>query len=362
MAFFTYRDVEIAGIAAAVPQNVKTAEDFSEVFGAKAVQRFSEKTGIRAVHITSAEQTAGDLGYEAAAWLLRQSDIDKSQIGTLLFVSHSPDYRRPATACVLQKRLELSMDCAAMDVSLGCSGFVYGLQTAANLLENSDKAYALLVLAETGSKLVAPQDKSIAMMFGDAGAAVLLKKQPGIEAHTLLRTDGNRFKTIILPGGGFRDLYPSPETFMCSDGIERSMRDLFMDGASVFSFAISDVLKAIQEFLDKTGTGPDDYDFLALHQANGMILRQIARKLRIGNEKVPFALERYGNTSSTSIPLSLCDRLGDEGGRRVRILAAGFGVGLSWGVTSFALDTDAVFPVIETNHFYAEGKILPGML
>ncbi|MDO4273057.1 MAG: ketoacyl-ACP synthase III [Eubacteriales bacterium] len=360
MAYFTNKGLSIAGISCVVPKNKVTVKSFNSVFGEEAADKFTEGTGIAQMYKALPQQTAGDLAYSAAEKLLAEISIERSEIGALVFVTQSPDYRRPATACVLQKRLGLAIDCAVMDVGLGCSGFVYGLQTAMSLMTSSDMKYALLLLGETASKLVNPLDKSIVMMYGDAGAAVLLERSGEEMVTTLLKSDGNRFSSIVLPAGGFRDMNPTHETFLCSDGIERSLYDIFMDGTSVFSFSITDVPQTIKEYLAYTGSSVDDFDTLVFHQANQFILKQITRKIKAQKEKVPISLDRFGNTGGISIPLTLCDTFGTQESKKIKALMCGFGIGLSWGVTSAVLDTENIFPIAETEDYFAEGKFQPG--
>ncbi len=362
MAYLNSKGIGIAGIACAVPDNYVTVESFGSVFGEEIPAKFSAGTGIQSMYKALPEQTASDLAYAAAENLFAHIPLDRNRIGIMLLVTQSPDYRRPSSACVLHKRLGLSTDCAAMEINLGCSGFVYGLQTAMNMMEQSDAEYSLLLIGETASKLVDPKDKSIVMMYGDAGAAILLERQKGAETCSLLRTDGSRFKTIILPAGGFRDMNPPRERFLCSDGIERTLYDIYMEGTSVFSFSISDVPRALTDYLAHTGTGVEDYDVFAFHQANQFIIKQISRKLKLPADKVPISLNRYGNTGGISIPLTLCDAYGENGSGVKRVLMAGFGIGLSWGVTSIPIDFGRVYPITKTTDYYKEGKITPDML
>jgi 3-oxoacyl-[acyl-carrier-protein] synthase-3 len=201
------------------------------------------------------------------------------------------------------------------------------------------------------------------MMYGDAGAAVLLEKTDDeISTTTLLRSDGTRYKAIILPAGGFRDMNPGHERFRCSDGIERSLYDICMDGTSVFSFSITDVPKALNDYLEYTGTSVTDYDAFVFHQANEFIIKQIIRRLKLNKEAVPISLDRYGNTGGISIPLTLCDAFGETDNERKRVLMSGFGIGLSWGVTSVTIDSSKIYPITETDDYYKEGKITPDML
>ncbi len=363
MSFYKSNGVKIVGMSCAVPQNRVTVNSFSHIFGEEIPTKFSAGTGIKAMYKAFPEQTASDLATAAAEELLRKVEIDKNEIGLMILVTQSPDYRRPSSASVIQNRLELPIDCSCMEINLGCSGFIYGLQTAMSLMNLSDLKYGLLLMGETASKLVDPHDKSIVMMYGDAGAAILLKKtNEEVSTTTLLRSDGSRYKSIILPAGGFRDMYPSHERFMCSDGIERSLYDIYMNGTSVFSFSITDVPRALNDYLEYTKTTVADYDTFVFHQANEFIIKQIMRKLKLKKDVVPISLDRYGNTGGISIPLTLCDAYGNNASDTKKVLVCGFGIGLSWGVTSFPLDFNNVYPIIETADYFKEGKITREML
>lgn len=363
MALYRNRGIKIAGISCVVPQNRVTVESFSDIFGNEIPEKISLATGIKAMHKALLNQTASDLAVAAAKDLLNRNEIDYNELGIMVLVTQSPDYRRPSSASVVQKRLKLPISCSCMEINLGCSGFIFGMQTVISLLENSDKKYALLLLAETASKLVDPMDKSIVMMYGDAGAAVLIEKSENEdEIYTLLRSDGSRYKSIIVPAGGFRDMYPPHDKFMCSDGIERSLYDIYMDGTSVFSFSITDVPEAINDYLRYTSTTVNDYDSFIFHQANGFIIKQIIRKLKLKKDIVPVSLDRYGNTGGVSIPLTLCDAYGNYATGTKRILMCGFGIGLSWGVTSLSVDMSKIYAIKETSDYYREGKITPAML
>lgn len=360
MSFFRSEGIGITGIACAVPKNLVTVESFIPVFGEEVTAKFTAGTGIRYMYKALPTQTASDLAVAAAEHLLLKTDLDRSQIGAMLFVTQSPDYRRPSSASVVQKRLGLPINCSCMEINLGCSGFIYGLQTAMSLMNSSDIDHVLLLLGETASKLVDPKDKSIVMMYGDAGAAILLSRCPEAKTETLLRSDGGRYKAIVLPAGGFRDMNPGHERFLCSDGIERSLYDIFMDGTAVFSFSITDVPQAIHDYLEKTKTTVADYDTFVFHQANHFIIKQLIRKLKLPKESVPISLDRYGNTGGISIPLTLCDAFGGESSGKRNALMCGFGIGLSWGVTNALIDTSTVFPIIETEDCFSEGKFIPG--
>lgn len=360
MSFYNSNGIGIAGISCAVPKNFVTVDSFIPAFGEEVTSKFTVGTGIRSMYKALPEQTASDLAVAAAENLFSKLGVDNADIGMMIMVTQSPDYRRPSSASVAQKRLGLPIDCACMEINLGCSGFIYGLQTAMSLMSQTDVKYALLLMGDTASKLVDPMDRSIVMMYGDAGAAVLLERRDGAQSKTLLRSDGSRFRAIVLPAGGFRDMNPGHERFVCSDGIERSLYDIFMDGTSVFSFSISDVPEALRDYLDYTKTDVSMYDAFIFHQANQFIIKQLMRKMKIPKERVPISLDRYGNTGGVSIPLTLCDAFGSESSGTKTVLMCGFGIGLSWGVSSAVIDAKTILPLFETDQYYAEGKFIPG--
>ncbi len=360
MSYFNFKCLRVSGIACAVPSNEVKTESYKPVFGDEEVEKFMEMTGVRASRRTSEYQTASDLGYRAAKELLMRKNIDVNEIGALIFSSHSPDYRRPATAFVLQYRLGIPNDAVCYDISLGCSSLVVGMQTVASIMSTCDMKYALLFVGDTAGKSVCPTDKSSAMLFGEAGAVMLLEKTENnndrIEA--LIRSDGAGFRYMIVPGGGYRNLHASDNRVMCEDGNERSLMNSFIQGTAVFTFTIFDVPRLIKDFFAHTGTLPEDYDCYAFHQANLYILKQIAKKTKIPFDRMPITLDRYGNTSGASAILSLCDRYASSAENKIiKVMACGFGIGISLGATSFELNTDDILPILEDDSIYEDGLI-----
>ena len=357
MPLFSFENLNITAVASAVPSQIKNVESFKPIFGDETVERFMAMTGIRQFRKTAEHQTASDLGFAAAQEILTRRDIDRNTVGALVFIAHSTDYRRPATACVLHKRLGLSKECVAFDVSLGCSAFVYGLQIVCSLMACSNIERTLLIVGETLTKMTYPKDKSVTMLFGDAGGAILVERENGASIKGLLRTDGTGYRAIIAPAGGFRNMDAPRQPMIWDDGNERTLYNTFMNGTDVFNFTISDVPKAVKDFWTLTQTDVDSYDCFAMHQANYYIHKQLAKKLKIPLEKMPVCLDRFGNTSAPAIPLTLSDSFGNVTGRKIRTLMCGFGVGLSWGVASAEIDTDCIYPVIESDEIFTEGII-----
>lgn len=358
MAFFNYNGIKIAGIASAVPTKVVQVDDFIPKFGADVIERYKKMTGIAQLRETHDKQTASDLGCAAAEKLLKEKKIDRNEIGFLFFVSHSFDYMKPATACVLQHRLGLSNECAAMDISLGCSGFVYGLMTACATLKASDQTKALVIVGESSRRIGYPEDRALVMLMGEAGSAMLLEKtEEKTQISGMLCTDGSRFKAIIVPAGGFRNMWASHEPMEWADENVRTLYNANMNGLEVFNFTLAEVPKVIKDFTEKENREVNDYDAVILHQANSYILKQIARKIKASKEKVPTVLDIYGNTSVASIPLTINATYGGTEDRELDLLLCGFGVGLSWGVASVTVNAGDIYPVIETDDYFEDGLI-----
>lgn len=358
MAYFNFSNIKITGVSCAVPKTKRKASDYYDQFGQDNVDKFTKMTGVQEVRRTGAYQTASDLGYAAAEKLLQQKAINREEIKALVFSAHSTDYRRPATACVLHKRLKLEKNCLAFDVSLGCSAFVYSAQIISALMANSDVDKGLLIVGETMSKMVHPEDKSSVMLFGDAGAAILFEKVPDHKLSGMLCSDGEGYQAIIAPAGGFRNLKASEEPMLFSDGNKRTLYNTWMDGAKVFEFTIRDVPKTIKQYMERENTSPDAYDYFILHQANKYIHKQLQKRLKISPDKMPLCLDRYGNTSAAAIPLTLCDAFGSVQNRdEYHLLMSGFGVGLSWGVMGTNINCADIYPIIETDECFMEGII-----
>lgn len=360
MALFNFKNIRVAGVACAVPSNEVKTKSYKSRFGDEEVEKFMEMTGVRASRRTSEHQTCSDLGFCAAQKLLAKKGIKPEEIGALIFSSHSPDYRRPSTAFVLQYRLGVPKEAVCYDISLGCSSLVVGMQTLASIMNTSDIKYSLLFVGDTAGKSVNMNDRSSAMLFGEAGAVMLLEKTDNEkdQINALIRSDGSGFKYMIVPGGGYRNLHASDEPIVCEDGNPRSLNNSFIQGTSVFTFTVFDVPRLIKDFWAQTETTPDDYDCFAFHQANLYILKQIAKKTKIDFERMPITLDRYGNTSGASAIVSLCDRYGNsDENQTIKVMACGFGIGISLGATSFEINIEDILPIFEDDNIYEEGLI-----
>ena len=341
-------------MAAAVPSREITAEEMYERYGQEIVDKTINMVGVKRSRQSVKKQLSSDLGYTAARAILEEKNIEPESIGVLLYVTQTPDYKVPATAMLLHKRLGLSQDCAAMDINLGCSGFVFGMHTLCSMLQSLNCQRGLLVVGDVSSKLSTPDNRASSLLFGDGSAAVVVEKGEGTPIEFALRTDGARFPAIIVPGGSFRELTYEPEELEKGN---RAYPYPLMDGMGVFNFSIGDVPKLIQGFLEEQDKTLADYDCLALHQANLYIMKQIAKKLKASTEQLLVSVDRFGNTSGASIPLTLVDRYGEEQGQPVRVLMSGFGVGLSWGVASMDIPRENILQLLVSDDYYEPTEI-----
>lgn len=308
MAFSRIKNARIAGISACVPRNI-VDNSKSEIFSAATdYERFFATTGIRFRRVASREQTSSDLCYSAAEKLLRELSWERSEIDLLIFVSQTPDYILPATACILQERLGLGQHCVSFDISLGCSGWVYGLSVIASMLSAGRFRKALLLVGDTVTKTKSSKDATTFPLFGDAGTATALEfDETATDLCFDLNTDGSNADAIMIQDGGFRNPFSEKSLVVekKDDGGVRNNLQSYLDGASVFTFGISKPPKSIKFLLEKSGLAVDDVSRFFVHQANKMMNEKIRKKCGIPEEKYPYILESFGNTSSTSIPLSI---------------------------------------------------------
>lgn len=353
MAFLHNQNVIVKGIAAAVPSNVVQVRNlYRPEWGS--VDDFIAATTVESLHISLPGQTCSDMCVAAAEMLLADLEWNRDSVEALIFVTQTPDYYFvPATACHIQARLGLSKNCLAFDVTLGCSGWVYGLGVLSSLINNGNIKRALLLAGDTCSKTANPEDQGASPLFGDAGTVTALEFCPDNNLNGIrsaLYTDGDGYDAIICREGAFRtpitaDSFPG---FKDDYGHIRPPFCGEMDGMSVFTFAISQAPKSIKNLIDHFDIDKDKIDILALHQANLMINQKIIKKVKLPNARYPQSMRDFGNTSSASIPLSLVTEEGETlKSSKQNIVACGFGVGLSWGAVAFETDHIIVPKLIE---------------
>ncbi|MCT8954491.1 ketoacyl-ACP synthase III [Pseudomonas lundensis] len=350
-------NIRIKGVACSVPEQVEEVASLCGTFDAESVNKIIGSTGVERRHVVS-DETSSDLCFSAAERLIQDLKIDRSTIDTLIFVSQTHDYTLPATACVLQERLGLSMQTAAFDIGMGCSGYVYGLWTASSFLSGGGSKRVLLLVGDTISKIVSPTDRSVAALFGDAGTATLIDYEEGAPVIPfVMGTDGRGAHNLIVPAGAYRDRNGS--TSVTTEEGVRGPFDLYMNGAEIFAFTLARVpalVSALQEANSESGKEIDKYVF---HQANRFMLDHLVKRMKLPREKVVLDVKDVGNTSCASIPLAICLNQGRTGGLiSGRFLLAGFGVGYSWAGCIAEFDNVWISPLTITSSLKPEGSAL----
>ena len=319
---------EIGPIAVHFPQRIETNDELQTQFPHWDLPLIEEKTGIKSRYVAAEEETASDLAVAASEKLFREHGVDRASIDFVLLCTQTPDYPLPTTACLIQDRLGLSESCGALDFNLGCSGFVYGMAVAEGLIRCGAAENILLLTAETYSKYIDQDDRSLRTIFGDAAAATLVSasQEEGVSAFQF-GTDGSGADTLMVADGGAKQgsdvLKPRHR--------KRWKSRLYMDGPSLLSFTVVAVPKLIEQVLQQAEKRPEDIDYYLLHQATRKMLEQLQVRLGVDDEKLPIRLEHCGNTVSSTLPILISD-LRREGKIRpgTETLLIGFGVGWSW--------------------------------
>ena len=318
----------IKEIAYYLPKQIVTNAMLSIQFPEWPAEQIALKTGIWQRHIAAEEECSSDLAYKAAVTLLTSGNARPQDVDFVLFCTQTPDCLIPTTACLLQDRLSIPTSAGALDYNLGCSGYVYGLSIAKGLIETEQVRTVLLLTGETYSKVIAPEDKSVKTIFGDAGTATLLVGD-GLENAS--RIGAFHFGT---DGSGEKHLRCHQQAFRKYDQTSPGSQYLWMDGPEIFNFTISIIPKAIAQALHKSGLRCEDIDHFVFHQANRFMLEHLRKRMQIPESKFVIEMEDIGNTVSCSIPIAMA-RLVEQGRlqRGHTLLLVGFGVGYSWGIT-----------------------------
>jgi len=325
----------IAGISTCVPahrfDNLKDTTEFSE----DEVRKVVAMAGVSARHTADDSICSSDLCFAAAKALLEKLNWATDSIDALIMVTQTPDYFLPSTACVLHERLGLPDQCAAFDLGQGCSGYPYGLWMATMML-SCDLNRVLLLHGETPSRFAAESDRSVSLLFGDAGSATALEtaeRETEDEWSFVLQTDGRGYNDLIIEGGGFRNRF-------CTE-VEKN--HVHMNGANIFNFTIKRVPPLISDTLELAGVTQEEMDYFVFHQSNRFIMKHLAQKMKLPAEKVPIILDEYGNAGGPSVPLTITrGKLERPVDRALKLILVGYGVGLSWASALVELEPKAL--------------------
>ncbi len=322
------RYAHIVGWGKCVPEKVLTNEELSQMVDTSD-EWILARTGIRERRIVSDHETTASMSIAAAREALRVADASPAKLDLIIVGTATPEHLFPSTACLVQDALD-ARHAAAFDLSAGCSGFMYGLSMASHAIECGAYQLALVIGAETLSRIIDWTDRHTCVLFGDGAGAVLLQasERPGGVLSSVLGADGSGGELLMLPGGGSR--FPStPES------VANGMHYIHMDGRRVYRFATRVMARATKQALEMAGLSAQDLSLLIPHQANQRIIDSAAKSLKLDESKIFVNLDRYGNTSSASVPIALCEAIeADRVKRDDTLVLVAFGAGLTWAAAT----------------------------
>ncbi|MCD6119980.1 ketoacyl-ACP synthase III [bacterium] len=320
------RKVVVLGSARYVPERIMTNHDF-EKFLDTTDEWIVQRTGIRERHFRAEGECASSMAITVGKKLLAQTGVDPKDIGLVILPTVTPDYMYPPTAVIVAAKLGC-VNASGWDIEGACAGFIDGLYTAWSALATGDVKYVLLIGSEIMTMTADYTDRATCVLFGDASAGVLLKSvdesEYGVEG-IYLGSDGTHWKSLYQPAGGC--VKPTSH-----ETIEKGEHFMKMEGQSVFKQAVKTMVTSIERVLEKTDTPIEDIDYFIGHQANARIIESTRRKLKIPEEKMYVNIDRYGNTTSATIPLCI-DELREAGKLKpgTQLVLFTFGAGFVWG-------------------------------
>lgn len=317
-------NARIEAIAYYLPTQIETNADIHQQHPDWSVDIIGRKTGIEQRHIAPKNEFSSDLAIQAVEQLIQESRLTLEKVDYLVVCTQTPDYAIPTTACIIQHRLGLSHHVGAFDIQLGCSGYIYGLSVVKGLIASKQAKNVILITADTYSKIIDPNDRSLRMIFGDGATATWISDQ-GVDTEIgefAFGTDGSGFDKLWLPNSGMHTK-------------SRDHQYLYMNGPDIFNFTLKRIPEIIRMYFEKNNICDSDIQHYFFHQANKHMLSHLRNKLQIEAERFYINLQDIGNTVSSSIPIAL--RMAKKQGilrKGHQLLLCGFGVGLSWGATT----------------------------
>ncbi|AJX30335.1 beta-ketoacyl-ACP synthase III [Burkholderia oklahomensis] len=318
----------VLGTGSYLPPDRVTNQDLADRLAKDGIETSDEwivaRTGIHARHFAAPDVTTSDLALVAAQRAIEAADVDPQSIDLIIVATSTPDFVFPSTACLLQNKLGIKNNGAAFDVQAVCAGFAYAMTIADTLIRAGQHRTALVVGAETFSRILDFKDRTTCVLFGDGAGAVVLSasEEPGI-LGSALHADGSYSNILCTPGNVNR-------------GIIAGSAFLHMDGQAVFKLAVNVLEKVAVEALSKADFAPEQVDWLIPHQANIRIMTSTCRKLGLPQERMIVTVDEHGNTSAASIPLALDVAVRDGRVKRGQhVLIEGVGGGFTWGASVF---------------------------
>ncbi len=342
--------ISLKGLSVCVPKQIVKTMDYDWLTEDER-KMFIKNTGTEERRVSNPNLVTSDFCEKATNELLKKLNWDSQSIDVLIFVSQSPDYYLPATSAILQHKLNFKKGIVAFDINLGCSGYNYGLYVIANLMSSGNLKRGILLTGDTSTLSTNFRDKSTYPLFGDAGAATALEfDETAAPMYFNIFTDGSGYKSIIVEDGGARNQF-TEKSFIehkIEEGIYRSGKNLVLDGIEVFNFALKEVAASIEDIFKESKIDKARIDYFVFHQANKLINECVRKKCRVEPEKVPYSIQKFGNTSSASIPLTMIYKIKEDlENKSLHLLLSGFGVGYSWGNTILSTNKITCTEIIE---------------
>lgn len=347
-----FATTSIRAIAVALPKNKLDLLTLSSIYGEEAVKKIIKNTGISEIRISPSlsehdQKTSADYCIESAKRIFSEGKITPEDIDAVIFVTEFPDYIIPHTSAIIQAKLGLPHRVIAFDINYGCAGYVYGIFQASLLIESGYCENVLLCVGDTPTKAVNPQDKSLRMVFGDAGSATILSRcENACRTAFSFYTDGEKANNLMIPAGAFRMPHREGVTDVLTfdkNGNGRTLENAYMDGMSIMEFVLNHVKNVVHNTLEMLNLPIDSIDLFAFHQANILILNYLAQHLKIPRQKVPFGAAKTGNTTCASIPLMLSTLYPGINPSLKQVLICGFGTGLSCASSVIDLSKTEIF-------------------
>lgn len=331
----------IKAIAYYLPERIVTNEELVAEFPEWTVEKIATKVGVNQRHIATQDETSVDLTIKAAEKLFdKNPGISRESIDFILLCTQSPDYFLPSSSCIIQDKLGISTSCGALDFSLGCSGYIYGLALSKGLINSGIANNILLLTAETYNKYLHPRDKGNRTIFGDGATATIIARDGYAEiGNFALGTDGSGAENLIVKTGASRFPEKKGDILYDENGNPCSSDYLFMNGSEIFSFTQKNVPIVVNKTLANNNLAKDDINLFVFHQANSYMLNFLRKKMNIPKENFFINMSEVGNTVSNSIPIALCDAK-EKNLLHGNVLICGFGVGYSWGGVTLKFNTN----------------------
>ncbi|GLQ35972.1 3-oxoacyl-ACP synthase [Amylibacter marinus] len=320
---------QIVGIISCLPKRRIQNDFFEANIDSKTVHDIAKMAGVETRYWASESETTADLCIHAAQQLGDKVTGGISDCDAVIFVTQTPDYVLPGSSFVAHRQLGLPSDCTCLDINAGCSGYVLGLSLAHDLISGGRYKKVLLLAGDTISKTLSVEDRSTAMIFGDAGTATLITASETTQKPKfIIGSDSSGIDSLKIENGQFRS------------AVKTNDKDdyLYMDGASVFNFTLKSIPKLIKDLAKLDNKEPTDFAYVLMHQANAFMLKHIAKKAKLNPDQVPINIQDFGNTSSATLPLLLCSDVREQiQGPNQPYALLGFGVGFSWAAVSMEI-------------------------